>query len=273
MLEGRPSATALRAATYRAQHQLLDRPLIFEDPLAVRIVAAIGPMQTPRPAAVRAFISTRSRFAEDSLAAACLRGCTQYVILGAGLDTFAYRNPDASLRVFEVDHPATQIWKRNLLADAGIGVPRGVSYVPIDFATQSLLPQLLEAGIDASQPTFFSWLGVTAYLDEAAIVGTLDAIHALCPGNGLVFDYMLPGSALSVRSRVARWAIARHVARLGEPMKPGFTPEVMRWHLSQAGFGSMEDIDCPALNARYMADRTDGLRISGRLVRLVCAWS
>ncbi|MEP7363443.1 MAG: class I SAM-dependent methyltransferase [Acidobacteriota bacterium] len=271
MIEGRPSVTALRAATYRAQHQLLDRPLVFEDPLAVRIIAPCGPMQTPRMAAVRAFICVRSRFAEDALAVAIAQGCKQYVVLGAGLDTFAYRNSDESLRVFEVDHPATQTWKRGLLAEAGISIPQGVAHVPVDFATQVLAPQLREAGFDTTKPAFFSWLGVTPYLDEGAILETLAVVRQLHPGNGIVFDYMLPRANLSLRGSVAHWAISRYVASLGEPMKSGFSPEVMRGHLVKIGFSAVHEIDCPGLNARYFKGRGDGLRVAGRLAQLVSA--
>jgi methyltransferase (TIGR00027 family) len=271
LLAGRPSVTALRAATYRAQHQLLDRPLVFDDPLAVRIIGPAGPMQTPRLAAVRAFMAARSRFAEDSLAEARAAGCTQYVILGAGLDTFAYRNRVSGLRVFEVDHPSTQAWKLALLERAGIEIPQSVVHVPVDFARQSLPPQLLQAGFDASMPAFFSWLGVTPYLDEAAIVETLCAVHWLHPGNRLVFDYMLPGSNLSWRGKIAHWAISRYVARLGEPMKPGFTPEAIHERLANIGFRRVIDIGCPELNFRYFDGRADGLRVAGRLARLVSA--
>jgi methyltransferase (TIGR00027 family) len=271
LIEGRPSVTALRAATYRAQHQLLDRPLVFEDPLAARILAPTGPIQTPRLASVRAFAVARSRFAEDKLAVARVEGFTQYAILGAGLDTFAYRNPQARLRVLEIDHPSTQAWKRTLLADAGIAIPTTVTYVPVDFAKQPLEEELLRAGFDASKPTFFSWLGVTPYLDEAAVLQNLAAIHALHPGNRITFDYMIPRSDLSFRGSLAHFFISRYVAYLGEPMKSGFTPEGMRAHLLAIGFRDVEDIDCPLLNARYFDGRPDGLRVAGRLARIVTA--
>ncbi len=213
-------------------------------------------------------MAARSRYAEDSLAEA---GYRQYVILGAGLDTFAYRNPDAGPRVFEIDHPSTQAWKLSLLAEAGIAIPQSVAHVPVDLARQSLAPQLREAGFDASQPASFSWLGVTAYLDEDAILAILGAVYALHPGNRIVFDYMLPRSSLSFRGSLAHWAISRYVARLGEPMKPGFTPEAMREHLANIGFRKVVDIGCPELNSRYFAGRSDNLRIAGRLARVVSA--
>ena len=271
MIEGRPSVTALRAATYRAQHQLFDQPLVFDDPLAVRILAPTGPMKAPRFAALRAFAAARSRFAEDQLVLARAHGCSQYAIIGAGLDTFAYRNSDTDLRVFEIDHPATQAWKRALLAQAGIAVPQGVAYVPVDLAREPLTPALLDAGLDASVPTFFSWLGVTPYLDEAAVLETLAAIHALHPGNRIVFDYLLSARALGLKGRMALRVIEWYVARLGEPLRSGFTPEDIRSRLQAIGFRGVENYDSPALNVLYFDHRSDGLRIPGRMAHFVSA--
>ena len=163
MREGEGSRTAERVAIRRAAHQLLERPLIFDDPLAIRIIdpfaaerlradpAAFDP--SPASPFLRAFFAVRSRFAEDELHAAVARGVRQYVVLGAGYDTFAYRNPYFDLRVFEVDHPATQRSKRQRLAAAGIAVPGTATYVPVDFATVSAAEALDDAGFDRSAPT------------------------------------------------------------------------------------------------------------------------
>jgi methyltransferase (TIGR00027 family) len=170
METGRPSATAFGAAALRAAHQLLDAPPAFEDPLALRILgprvaAAIveDPQRAGAPASLRALVSLRSRHAEQALADAVGRGVRQYVVLGAGLDTFAYRNPFGArgLRVFEVDHPATQRWKRERLAEAGIEVPVRASFAPVDFERDTLADGLARAGFDADAPAFFSLLGVT----------------------------------------------------------------------------------------------------------------
>jgi len=144
MRDGRPSATAHRAAERRAAHQLLDHPPVFVDPFAIPILGSQAAALLQSPAAsqswaarrLRAFLAVRSRFAEDQLARAVERGVRQYVILGAGLDTFAYRNPHGGLRVFEVDHPMTQSWKRTRLDAAQIAVPESVSYVPVNFERQ-----------------------------------------------------------------------------------------------------------------------------------------
>lgn len=272
MIAGRPSATALRAATFRAQHQLLDRPLVFADPLATRILEPMGPLRTPpRASPVRAFAAARSRHAEELLAKARLRGCTQYVILGAGLDTFAYRGAHAGLRVFEIDHPDTQAWKRSLLDEAGIEIPRQVTHVPVDFARQALVPELMRAGFAQEEPAFFSWLGVTPYLRERAVLETLTAIRALDARGEIVFDYLVPRSELSWRGRIAHFVIERYVARLGEPILCYFSPDAIRERLLGFGYGQIDDLDCPALNALYFDGRKDGLRVPGRIARIVHA--
>src|SRR5580700_6523867 len=156
MQEGKFSRTAQRVAIRRAAHQLLDEPKVLDDPLALRIIgteAAAALRSDPKEdhvfaRAFRAFMAARSRYAEDELARAVEVGVTQYVILGAGLDTFAYRNPHPGLRVFEIDHPATQTWKREQLQSAGIAVPVGLTFVPVDFEGQTLADGLGRAGLD-----------------------------------------------------------------------------------------------------------------------------
>jgi methyltransferase (TIGR00027 family) len=164
MQEGKFSKTAQRVAIRRAAHQVLDHPRVLDDPLALRIIgveAARELRSDPREnhkfsRAFRAFMAARSRYAEDELAQAVECGVSQYVILGAGLDTFAYRNPHASLHVFEVDHPATQGWKRDQLREAGIPIPQSLTFVPIDFEHQTLESALMNAGLDCASPAFFS---------------------------------------------------------------------------------------------------------------------
>src|SRR5580658_9782865 len=175
-----PSKTALSVALRRAAHQLHDSPVVFADPIAVPILGSTyaeelrrTPLRLDRPfsIALRAFIVARSRCAEDHLFRFVGAGVRQYVLLGAGLDTFAYRNPFPELRVFEVDHPATQEWKRHLLGQSGIPIPQSLIFAPVDFERESLRAQLLAAGFDERIPTFFAWLGVVPYL-------TLDAFRA-----------------------------------------------------------------------------------------------
>src|SRR5271163_1639382 len=172
MQEGKFSRTARRVAIRRAAHQLLDHPMVLDDPLALRIIgseAAESLRSNPKEdhgfaRAFRAFMAARSRYAEDELACAVEHEVRQYVVLGAGLDTFAYRNPHLGLRIFEVDHPATQAWKREQLQAARIAIPTSLTFVPIDFERQTLAAGLEQAGFDAGAAAFFSWLGVTPYL-------------------------------------------------------------------------------------------------------------
>jgi methyltransferase (TIGR00027 family) len=173
-----PSRTALRVALRRAAHQLYDSPVIFPDPVAVPILGQTyaeelrrTPRRTDRPfsIALRAFLVARSRYAEDNLSRAVTAGVRQYVLLGAGLDTFAYRNPYPGLRVFEVDHPATQQWKRDLLQRSGIRIPERLTYVPVDFESQSLSAQLQTSGFNIHGPAFFAWLGNGSLPDAGSL--------------------------------------------------------------------------------------------------------
>lgn len=281
MRENGYSRTAMMVAMRRAAHQLFDaRPLVLDDPYAVPIIgpeaeARLGSMRPHgRVARVgRAFMVARSRFAEEALARAVRNGVHQYVVLGAGLDTFAYRNPFpmGTLRVFEVDHPATQAWKREKLAKAGIRIPADVTYVPVDFERRTLAEGLAAAGFDPSAPAFFSWLGVVMYLSEEAIATTFRYIAERPAGSGLALDYSMPAAALSWVERIIRWSMARRVAKAGEPFRSFFTPATMRALLERAGLEPVEDLGPPEMNARYFHGRTDGLGTEGRSFHVVSA--
>jgi methyltransferase (TIGR00027 family) len=268
MLQAQPSRTAQRVAVRRATHQLLDEPRVFDDPLAVAIA---GESESPPSAqeiysrSLRAFIAVRSRYAEDQLAIAIERGVRQYVVLGAGLDTFAYRNPfeSAGLHVFEVDHPATQEWKRARLDEAYIPVPKDVTFAAVDFERQSLADGLLQAGFDQQQPAFFSWLGVTPYLSRAAFDATMHFIASLPAASGVVFDYALERSLLSPQQQLALDALSARVARAGEPFQLFFDPAQLHSDLARWGFSSIEDLGGDQINARYFAGRADGLAVTG----------
>src|SRR6476661_6883364 len=196
MQAGQPSQTALGAAAHRAVHQTLEGGVIFADPFALQILSddtrARLPDMANDPAhlPMRLFVAARSRFSEDTLAACVARGVRQIVVLGAGLDTFSLRNPHAAqgVRVFEVDYPATQDWKRERLKQAGLGVPSSLTFAPIDFERQSLADGLNAAGFQADRPAFFQWLGVVPYLTADAISATLDFIAGV-PQSEVVFDY------------------------------------------------------------------------------------
>jgi len=261
-----PSTTAYRVAMRRAAHQLLDRPVVLEDPIALRIVGPRGAAairENPRRfdsafgRALRLFLVARSRCAEDALAHAVAAGVRQYVVLGAGLDTFAYRNPHPPerLRVFEVDMPATQAWKREMLGRTKIEPPASLTFVPVDFETQSLPEQLRAAGFRENEPAFFSWLGVTMYLTRDAVMGTLRYVAQRPAGSGVTFDYMTPPHKLPWLRRIGFHLVARRVAKAGEPWKTWFDAGQLALELRAMGFGQLEDLDGPGLNQRYFGGR------------------
>ena len=282
MEPGRPSATAFRVAMRRAAHQLLDEPRVLDDPVALRIIgsARAEALRKDRRSRgskfdryLRAFLAVRSRCAEDALAAAIARGVTQYVVLGAGLDTFAYRNPfpPGSLSVFEVDHPATQAWKLDLLARTRITIPEGVTFVAVDFAAQVLGDRLRDCGFRTDTPTFFSWLGVTMYLEREAVLSTLRWIGTATPrGGGVVFDYACSPSTLGLLERLVFWVMARRVAAVGEPWRATFDPRDLVQAMLAMGYAEVDDLSAHAINARYFAHRADQLKV-GTLAGLISA--
>jgi methyltransferase (TIGR00027 family) len=265
-------------AIRRAAHQLMERPRVLDDPIAVRLIGSGYARDLERASHTvardfRAFMAVRSRSVEDRLAEAVALGVRQYVILGAGLDTFAYRNPFPLLRIFEVDLPATQQWKREMLDAAGIAVPAEVTFVPLDFEHKALAEGLAEAGFDASAPAFFGWLGVVPYLTLEAFRATLCTIAGLPAGSAVSFDYALAPETLSPAGRTAFAALAKRVADAGEPFQLFFTPETMEAELRQAGFKCIEQLDSDHLNELYFKNRADGLKLSAvKLGMLATAW-
>lgn len=267
---------------WRAAHQLFDSPRVLDDPLATRIVGERATRRIERARrlhgatmarSARGFMVARSRLAEDQLARAVGRGTAQCVVLGAGLDTFGYRSPyrDRGLRVFEVDHPATQAWKRDRLAEANIAIPESVTFAPVDFDRQTLADGLASAGFDRHAPAFFSWLGVTMYLTDDAFGATLAFIASMPPGGGVVFDYVVAAAALGWKARLLRYGLMRRVARAGEPMRSSFLPSELVARLSRGGFREVHDLGASELNARYFQDRVDGLRLTGGFGRIATA--
>jgi methyltransferase (TIGR00027 family) len=278
MHEDRPSKTAFRVALRRAAHQILDHPKVFADPFALAIVGATAedlrssPKSHGRLArAMRAFMAVRSRYAEDGLARAVAGGIRQYVVLGAGLDTFAYRNPFPDLRVSEVDHPATQGWKRRRLEEGNIAIPASMTFAPVNFESQTLIDGLARAGFDSSQPAFFSWLGVVPYLTRSAAMETFRFVGSLPKGSGVVFDYALPPEALNLVQRLALKALSDRVAAAGEPFQTFFEPAALMTELRPMGFSAFEDLETETINARYFSGRSDGLRVRGGIGRLMKA--
>jgi methyltransferase (TIGR00027 family) len=279
MDKAQASRTAVSVALRRAVHQLRDQPLVLHDPVAIPLLgqtyaahlqAAVAGAGSRFSLAMRAHLVARSRYAEDGLAAAVARGVPQYVLLGAGLDTFAYRNPFAHLRVFEVDHPATQQWKRALLARANIAMPENLTFAPVDFEQHALPERLQAAGFDPHSPAIFAWLGVVPYLTLAAFRATMGFIAAQAPGSGVIFDYGQPRSALNFLQRLAWDALAARVKASGEPFRLFFTPQEVATELS--AFRNIEDLGAAELNARYFSGRSDKLALRSGAGRLLSAW-
>jgi len=258
----------------RAIHQLVDdEPKIFSDPLAVRLVEAAAPgaiedgLQTHSPPDLkerRAIFVLRSRFAEDELAVAATRGVTQYVILGAGLDTFAYRQPPyaGALQIFEVDHPVTQAWKRESLAKASIPTPSNLHWVPVNFERQTLSEQLTTAGFDSMRPACFSWLGVTMYLNRPAIDDTLRFVAGLPASSTIVLTYVLSDDTLTDEDRTRKRYFAARAAALAEPWLTFFDPDELSARLLSLGFGRVFRLTPDEANGRYFAGRADGMHVT-----------
>lgn len=266
LLGKRPaSSTAFGVMALRAIHQVADgEPKILDDPIAPRLlgprwtaraVAAEREHPNPRMTALRSHIVTRSRYAEDRMAEAVGRGARQIVVLGAGYDTFAYRQPEwaRGTRVFEVDQPASQEAKRKRLRDARVEVPGNVTYVAIDFEIMSLADGLAAGGVALDQVTFFSWLGVLVYLDEAAADAVLRTVAGHPKGSEIVLTFSPPDRDGSGARMAAR------VAAMGEPWKTRLEPEEVLHRLGHAGLTDAGLVDPAELADRYFRDRHDGL--------------
>jgi methyltransferase (TIGR00027 family) len=282
MREAKPSRTAFRVAMRRAAHQVVDHPKVLDDPLALKIIgpeaaekvkAAAGDHAGYVSRSLRAFLVARSRYAEDELARAVQDGVRQYVLLGAGLDTFAYRNSHAGpgLKVFEVDHPATQEWKKKRLRVGGIEIPGDLVFVPVDFERETISDGLRNAGFKADEKAFFAWLGVTPYLTDKAFAETMQFIASMPKGSGIVFDYAVAKSSLNWFERFALRRISARVALAGEPFQLFFEPKTLADRLHKMGFDHVEDLTAEDINARYFAGRADKLRVRGGLGRIICA--
>jgi methyltransferase (TIGR00027 family) len=262
----------LNVAVARALHQLYDdEPKIFTDPLAVRIAQTADPglfamlresRDGPSQSFARGGNVMRCRFAEDELTRGVSRGIRQYVLLGAGLDTFAFRQPPFAhgLRIFEVDHPATQAWKRELLAVIGIPDPPNLCWTPVDFESQTLLHGLAAAGFDPALPTYVSWLGGTAYLTRAAIDATLRVVAGLPSPSSITLSFILPDDALTGLDLETAQNVARRAGESGEPYLSRFYPDELRRHLLELGFAQAFHLTPAEAAKRYFSGRRDGLR-------------
>ncbi|HEY1885430.1 MAG TPA: SAM-dependent methyltransferase [Roseiarcus sp.] len=278
MQDGQASVTALGAAGHRAAHQVLERGFVFADPLALRILgqdadnAIALAKERPERRPLRLFIAMRSRFAEDSARRAIENGVRQILVMGAGLDTFAYRlEPAQDMRVFELDHPATQAEKRRRLAEARIAEPQHVAYVAHDFEQGSMTAALEAAGLDPGKRTFVLWLGVTPYLTEEAVFATLSELARLPGGAEVVFDYSNPPDAIAQgNTRNFHREMAERVAASGEPFRCYFDSGELHARARELGLAEIEDLDRAALVARYLPDASAAPRPGpgGHVVRM-----
>jgi len=261
-----PSRTAWGAARHRAVHQIVENGSIFRDPLAVPILG-VDPAaaedaalrydtdDSPGTRILRFFIVSRSAFAEAKLAEAVeQRGASQLVVLGAGFDTFAYRNPFRErLRVLEVDHPATQAWKRERLAGMAIALPDWLTFVGVDFERQAFAERIVESGFDPLKRTFVFWLGVSMYLTVATVDAMLATVAGWSGGGEIVFDYAEPPrEGMSEQGRAAREALRERVAAVGEPFLSALEPDTLHARLRELGYAEIEDLAPLDLAERFL---------------------
>ena len=263
-----PSRTAVLTAVARALQRTEPRPWVMDDYLALGLAGPEGQAllarlraEVPRThlLAFSRWICVRGRFAEDAVEQAVAGSLGQYVILGAGLDSFAYRRADLldRLRVFEVDHPATQAWKRRRLTAIGVALPAGLVFAPVDFERQTLREGLERAGFDFGRPAVFSWIGVTMYLSPEAIQATLATVARSRAGTRLVLTYNQPPTALTGATAQIAATFAGLAAELGEPFVSRFTPAEIARLLHGHGFGDITDFGPDEARAVYFQGRAD----------------
>jgi len=290
MQDGEYSKTAMGTAFMRAYHAAHACPPLFDDFLAPRLLTAEERLASEerhlkafhlfdpakavscpdragalacwmQNAGAPAIVLARARYGEDILEQAVRQGVKQYVILGAGMDSFAWRRPDllAGLQVFEVDHPATQAHKRQRLRDVGLEPPARLNFLPVDFSQENLAAALRRSPYDPQAPTFFSWLGVTYYLPRDAVLATWRAVTAAAPpGSAVIFDYL--DTDAFVPGRVSRRVeiMMEIVKRVGEPMVTGFAPAALAADLARLGLRLQENLNPAAIQDRFFQGRTDG---------------
>lgn len=265
--------TAVRVALWRALHVQVDPPPhVLEDEIGLRLVAPENgwrrrpDMSLRATSRARASIVARARFIEDLATEQAGRGVGQYVILGAGLDSFAQRRPEiaSGMRLYEVDQPGPQAWKRQRLNELGFGIPDWLRFVPVDFETGGgrWWDELAAAGFDASRPAVATSTGVTMYLTSDAIAATLRHVATLAPGSTLAMSFMLPLDLIEPEERAGREATEKFARAAGTPFISFFAPSEMLALVREAGFRDAAHVSADCLNQRYFAGRTDGLRPS-----------
>jgi methyltransferase (TIGR00027 family) len=275
-----PDNTAVRVALWRALHLEVDAPPhVLEDDVGLKLAAPDEgwrnrPDMSPFTRPFRASIVARARFIEDLVTEQAARGVGQYVILGAGLDTFAQRRSElaAQLRVFEIDQPGPQAWKRQRLVDLGLGVPAFLRLVPVDFeAGDSWWEQLVAAGFDSARPAVVASTGVSMYLTKEAIMATLRQVAALAQGSTLAMSFMLPIELTDPEIRPGMQRAMEGARAAGTPFISFFTPTEMLLLARDAGFSAVQHVSASMLAERYFAGRTDGLRPPNNAEELLVA--
>lgn len=263
-----PDNTAVRTALWRAMHLQVDAgPYILEDEVGLKLIAPndgwqqrpdMHPQFTKR---LRASILARARFIEDLVIEQCKQGVSQYVILGAGLDTFAQRRPDiaSKLRVYEIDQPDTQTWKQQRLIELGFGIPGWLHFVSVNFETSSWWEQLLKAGFDIHKPAVIACTGVTLYLIKDAITATLNQIAALVPGSKLAMTFYLPMELMDEEDKPLQQIAEKGAREAGTPFVSFFAPNEMLTLANKAGFKETKTISTKDLEQYYFTNRTDNL--------------
>jgi methyltransferase (TIGR00027 family) len=266
--ESRPDSTAVRTALWRALHVELDAPPhVLEDLVGARLAQpdadwrSRGDMDPDATRAFRASMVARARFLDDLVVERAATGLRQYVVLGAGLDSFAQRHPDAGVDVFEVDQPGTQEWKRRRLVEEGYPVPDGLRFVPVDFESgESWWEALLDNGFDSAAPALVSSVGVSMYLTREATESVLGQVAALAPGSALAMTFMLPLDLLDDVEGPMLADVEKQARASGNPFISHYSPAEMVSMCEAAGFSSARVITPAELTERYFAGRTDGFR-------------
>jgi methyltransferase (TIGR00027 family) len=276
-----PDSTAVRVALWRAMHVRVDPPPhVIEDEIGLKLVAPDDgwlsrPDMNPQfTSPFRASIVARARFIEDLVVEQASHGVDQYVILGAGLDTFAQRRPEIAsrLRVFEVEQPGPQAWKRQRLIELGYGIPDWLRLVPVDFeAGDAWWERLAEARFDASQPAVVASTGVSMYLTKDAIAATLRQVAALAPCSTLAMTFLLPLELADPEVRPGLELAEKGARASGTPFISFFTTPEMLTLAREAGFREVQHVSAAALTQRYFASRTDGLRPPNNAEELLVA--
>ena len=263
-----PDSTAVRTALWRAMHVELEAPPhVLDDTIGLRLAEPDPDWRTRddmRPDGTRAFRASmvaRARYLDDLVTEHAAAGVGQYVILGAGLDTFAQRHPDVAVRIFEVDQPGTQEWKRRRLTEEGFPPGDGLRFVPVDFERGESWPEALVAnGFDTSRAAVVSSAGVSMYLTRAATEATLQQVAALASGSVLAMTFMLPLDLVNPAERAMQEYVEQAAAGSGTPFISHYSPDDMADMCRTAGFSTVRHVSPEQLTQRYFANRTDGLR-------------